>query len=119
MVIHEKQDGELKLAKRHIRELHEQGTTNFAKFLEDRKSVDYQQILRVLNQYEFIACGIHEGALDEKIYKHMQYSLFMRDWRALCGFITELRRIKQQETIFQEFEWLAKRWEREPLRKHE
>jgi hypothetical protein len=34
--------------------------------------------------------------------------------------IQELRQIAgNRKTLFQEFEWLAKRWEKKPLKRHE
>jgi hypothetical protein len=72
-------------------------------------------ILSIINNYEFIALGIREGALDESIYKRAVYSQVMRDWRAMKAFIMELRRQNQIDTLFQEFEVLAKRWDQEKL----
>lgn len=72
-------------------------------------------ILSIINNYEFIALGIREGALDESIYKRAVYSQVMRDWRAMKAFIMELRRQNQIDTLFQEFELLAKRWDQQKL----
>lgn len=68
-------------------------------------------ILLVLNNYEFIAAGIKEGAFDEEIYKRMRRSIVIRDWKAFSGYITELRRSRSQDKLFAEFQWLASRWE--------
>lgn len=64
----------------------------------------------MLNNYEFIATGIKEGAFDEEIYKRVTRSLFLKDWNGMCSWIVELRRITGVETIYSEFEWLAMRW---------
>lgn len=72
-------------------------------------------ILSIINNYEFITLGIREGALDESIYKRAVYSQVMRDWRAMKAFIMELRRQNQIDTLFQEFELLAKRWDQQKL----
>lgn len=68
------------------------------------------QILAIINNYEFISLGIREGALDEDIYKRAVYSQVMRDWDAMTAFIMELRQQNKITTLFQEFELLAKRW---------
>lgn len=81
------------------------------KALDDTRS----HILSIINNYEFIALGIREGALDESIYKRAVYSQVMRDWRAMKAFIMELRRQNQIDTLFQEFELLAKRWDQAKL----
>lgn len=71
--------------------------------------------MKTLNNYEFLATGIRAGAFDEKIIKRMQYSIAMRDWESLCPFINELRAQTKIDTLFQEFEWLGKRWKKKPL----
>ncbi|MEK2607733.1 DUF4760 domain-containing protein [Pseudomonas shirazensis] len=72
-------------------------------------------ILSIINNYEFIALGIREGALDEDLYKRAVYSQVTRDWSAMKGFIMELRRQNRIDTLFQEFEKLAKGWEKSKL----
>ncbi|NMZ98108.1 DUF4760 domain-containing protein [Pseudomonas lundensis] len=73
-------------------------------------------ILSIINNYEFIALGIREGALDESIYKRAVYSQVMRDWKAMKAFVMELRRQNQIDTLFQELELLAKRWDQHSLK---
>ena len=115
LVINQTHDRELISARSHVLRLHEENTQNFAKFLEDRKSDDFKQILLVLNTHEFVACGIKQRALDEKIYKSMYWSIILRDWDSFCGLVVEFRRIAGRPTLFQEFEWLANRWKKKKL----
>lgn len=79
-------------------------------------SEESDAILKILNHYEFIASGIREGAFDEKIYKRMQYGLVTRDWESLNGYIADLRKARAHKTLFQEFEWLGKRWKKKSLK---
>ena len=116
LVISQKQDQELQVAKKHVLNLHETQVKNFAKYLEDRNSEDFKQIIRVLNNYEFIAVGIHKKAFDEELFKRMQYSVLIKDWDALCPLVMELRRQNERSTLFQEFEILAKQWKKNPLK---
>lgn len=116
LVILQKQDTELQNAKRHILSLHDKREENFAKYLQDKDSDDFKNLLRVLNNYEFIAAGIREDALDEEIFKRVQWSVCIKDWNALCGFVMEFRRSQQRPTLFQEFELLAKKWIKKPLK---
>jgi len=74
-------------------------------------------ILHVLNSQEFIAVGIRLGAFDEDVYKQMQCSNVLKLWTATSGFIHEIRKIDQKNTLFQDFECLAKRWEQKPIKK--
>ena len=116
IVIQQKQDEELQAARRYVLAMHEKNVENFASYLLDRESEPCKHILRVLNNYEFIAAGIRESALDEEIYKRVQYSVCIKDWDALSGFVMEFRRNTQRPTLFQEFEFLAKRWKKDPLK---
>src|SRR5207248_3266282 len=119
LVLHQRKDKEFQDALLRLRALRESNVTNFSKYLEDTDSEDFKSILCVLNNYEFTACGIHEGAFDEELFKRMQYSVFLRNWRALRGCVTELRQQKGIPTLMQEFQKLATKWEVQPLKKYE
>lgn len=118
LVLHQQEDAELQAAIKHVRELRDDHPSSFAKYLDDTDSETYKSVLKLLNHYEFIAAGICEGAFDETLYKRMQFTIIVRNWRALCGFIEEMRNKKNTPTLFQEFQQLAKRWEKKPLRKY-
>lgn len=75
-----------------------------------------KKILKLLNTREFVAIGIHQNVLSEKIYKETNCSIYIRDWKNLSGFVSELRREKNSDTIFQDFERLAKKWKKHPLK---
>lgn len=76
-----------------------------------------RKILVVLNNQEFIATGIRMGAFDGKLYKQMQCSNVVKLWNAASGFVHELRKIDNKNTIFQDFERLAQKWEKTPIKK--
>jgi hypothetical protein len=116
LVIHQKTDPNLQEAKRHILALHDSHAQNLSRYLENRDSPDCKNILLLLNNYEFIAAGIRESALDEEIYKRVQYSVLVKDWDALSGFVMEFRRTEGRPTLFQEFEYIAKRWKKKRLK---
>ncbi|WP_308023007.1 DUF4760 domain-containing protein [Neisseria oralis] len=83
------------------------------KYPEERKA-----ILALLNYREFVAVGINTGIIDEKVYKRSFCNIITRDWKMLCKTIEAIRNSeKGKPTNFQDFETLAKRWEREPLSK--
>ncbi len=119
LVIQQKQDPELQAAKELVLSMHDNNAANAAQHLANRNSPEYKAILRVLNQYEFIAAGIKESALDEDIFKRVQYSVCIKDWELLSGFVMEFRHQSNRNTLFQEFEHLAKRWKKKPLEKYE
>lgn len=115
LVFQQKHDMELIKARAKVVELHEKNDTNLAKYLHDKKSEEYVAIRVTLNNYEFIATGIREGAFDEAIYKRMRYSVVMKDWEALEGVLVEIRNMTGIKTLFQEFEWMCRRWKKSPL----
>ena len=89
---------------------------DFAKYL-DEPGEDCRNVLFVLNRLEFIAQGIRVGAFEEKIFKDLKCTNFLKLWRAVNPLISEIRRKKEVSTYFQEIEWLAVRWERNKIEK--
>jgi len=73
-------------------------------------------ILDVLNHYEFICVAIREKAICEKTYKRMLCTQVLKDWECSKGFVTELRKLNRHPTLFQDFERIAKRWKKNPLK---
>lgn len=116
LVVQQRRDPELEAAKLLIRNLHENNTTNFAKFLEDRASREFMAILKVLNNYEFIAAAVRQGALDETLFKRMQYTVVLKAWEALRPFVFELRKQDKHVTLFQELQRMAEKWIEHPLK---
>ena len=74
-------------------------------------------ILYVLNRYEFIALGIREGAFDEELYKYLQCSNILKLWEKARSLVTMIRQEYNKETLFQELEWLAEKWSKDPVKK--
>lgn len=74
-------------------------------------------ILSVLNQLEFIAVGIRLGVFDEALYKELSCSNVIETWRTVSGFVCELRRQTGFQTLFQDLEDLAKKWEKNPIKR--
>ena len=89
---------------------------NYLSKLVSHDSDERRAILTALNNIEFIATGMRMGAFDEKTYKQMQYSNVIKLWAVSSGFIHELRKIDRKDTLFQDFETLAKKWEKAPIK---
>jgi len=115
LIIQQKADAQLIADVQTVYRLHEMG--NHLSSLVGADSAERRTILHVLNNYEFIAVGIRHGAFDEDVYKQMQCSNVIKLWQATSGFIHEIRKIDNRYTLFQDFEALAKRWERKPIKK--
>ena len=116
LVMDQKRDRALQDARQMLLKMHESGEKNFARHLQDASSVEYKSILLVLNAYEFLATGTREGAFDEYTYKRLRYSNLLRDWNNLCPSVMAFRKMKNINGLFQEFEWLARRWLKKPLK---
>lgn len=111
LVLHEAGNKELIEAKKMVKKCHDD-KVDFTNLSCEQNSADPKNelIRHVLNNYEFIASGIKEGAFDEEIYKRMKRSIILLDWAALEAYITELRRQTKREKLYIEFQWLAERW---------
>jgi hypothetical protein len=116
LIIHQKADKELLAAVEKVYQMH-RDKIQFSMYADKHDSEECKCILRVLNNHEFIALGIRQKAFDEKIYKLMQFSNVMKVWNASRGIISEIRQAQQKDTLFQEFEWLARRWNKDPIKK--
>lgn len=119
VLLQENQDKTLTDAKFAVFNLAKDPNTSFVDlyFKEKDKQTDtYKQITMLLNRYEFIAQSIRNGAFEERIYKQMQYTNITRMWDRVCPLIYEIRQRQNSQTYYQEFEWLAKRWKKKPLK---
>lgn len=113
LIIQQKSDEKLIEATREVYALSKAGN-HISQLVDSDKE---PTILRVLNNQEFIAVGIRTGAFDEGVYKEIQCSNVLKLWTATSGFIQEVRKIDGKNTLFQDFELLAKRWEKNPIKK--
>ncbi len=101
-----KVENEVKEAKDKIRD----------SILQDEKLKD--DIHYVLNYYEHIALGIRVEAFEEEIFKNLHYSNFMKIWHCAHPLILQIRSISGKDTIYQEIEYLARKWKNEPIERH-
>lgn len=89
----------------------------FSQYADQHDSQEKKDILLVLNNHEFIALGIRKGLFDEKVYKGLQCSNVIKLWKSSASLIEEIRQAAgDKRTLFQEFEWLANRWQKKPLK---
>lgn len=114
LLMRQKSDQHLVEATRRVHALRTNGE-KLSKHV-DKDSEERKDILLVLNNQEFIAVGIRLKAFDEDVYKESQYNNVIRLWNSCKGFVYELREADSKPTIFQDFEKLAKRWEKSPIK---
>jgi len=116
LIMHQKRDANLVVARKSIMAMHESGEKNFSRFLSTPTSAEYVNILLVLNAHEFVSSGIREGAFDEYTYKRLRYFNLVLEWNALSAFVQEFQKLKGSNTLFQDFAWLGRRWVNKPLK---
>lgn len=68
-----------------------------------------------LNYHEFVAQSIMQKALDENMYKQMQYTNLMNFWKSSKEAVIYIRKKTGVATLYQDLEWLVERWHREPI----
>ncbi len=77
---------------------------------ENASSPSALSIMAALNLSEFIAIGISEKIIDERIYKRYYRTEYVDDWIGCKPFVEELRRQSGNPTYYCEIEALAKKW---------
>ncbi|MEL0614011.1 MAG: DUF4760 domain-containing protein [Marinomonas sp.] len=119
LVLHQKNDSDLKKANLIVNPLLRDESISITTY-SDKTHIGSEErtaILFVLNNYEFVATGIREEAFDFNLFKRMRCGTVLRDWEEFEPFIYELRKTNKHPTMYQEFEWLAKKIEKKPLKK--
>lgn len=111
LIMNSRQNESFSKARKVVLNFQEDGT-QFSKFAlaENAQTDENQCVLVVLNFNEFVAVGIRENAFDEKTYKRLRKTRYIRDWETLETYVAEFRKSRKSNTLFSEFEWLAKRW---------
>ena len=115
LALHERVDVSYLDCKKKFIEMRDSGDINLTNLACDIKANKTQNdiVFAYLNHYEFLACGIFEEALDGGIYKRMRKTSVVNDWNALKPYIYELRKQRNNQKIYCEFERLVTQWENE------
>jgi len=71
-------------------------------------------VRRVINHYEFVAAGLRNGDLDERLVKDSERSTFVMVYVNMKDYIWSLRNGRDRMTIYEHLEWLHNRWEECP-----
>jgi hypothetical protein len=67
----------------------------------------------ILNHYEFIAAGIRNGDIDEILFRDSERGQVIRLFSVFESYIYDARRERNRDAIYEHFEWLYERWERQ------
>lgn len=115
LVMNQKQNAKLGESLKVVSDLMDSGLSKWA-CKEHEDSDEAAAILMVLNNYEFIAASMRTGAFSISLYQRMQHSIVIRNWNALKPFVMQKRTSTGRPTLFQEFEWMAKKFNDKPLK---
>lgn len=74
-----------------------------------------EMVKTALNYHEFVAQSIMQKALDEAMYKQMQYTNLMNFWRSAKPVVAYIREKTGVRTLYQDLEWLYERWHHDPI----
>lgn len=83
-----------------------------------RGSDEAVKIRYLLNHWELVSVGIQADIYDEDMIKKSWYTPITESYTRALPFIEGSRETDKKPTLFQEFEWLAKRWLADPLGQH-
>lgn len=104
-----------------IRELHSSESENIVVYAtneEKRKSEKAEQIRYALNFWERVAVCIRHEIYCEKIIKDSMYTTVADAYERAEPYIRAVRKAKNTDTPYQDFEKLAVRWRADPLKPH-
>ena len=111
-------DEKLQKGYRYISEYSATTAVNIAA-LGDRDSEDEHAdaVRYVLNHLEAVSVCITHDIYDEDMLRKCWYTVIVQTYDRTQPLISHLRRKQNRDTLLQEFETLAVRWKRNPLRK--
>jgi hypothetical protein len=110
-------DKELVNGLRLIAKLHEDCNVNMRSFAQKGagESAEAEAIRYVLNHYEYVGVGVQAGIYDESMLKNGSYNTVIKLYQRAKPYIESVREVSGRPTLYQEFQWLAKRWEDNPI----
>lgn len=82
---------------------------------DERHTKQREKLLLVLNRYEFYASAMNHGILDEKLFKRLHCSNFIKLWDAVSPTVMSIRDKERKDTLFKDLEILVLRWKSNPL----
>lgn len=110
-------DDKLQSGYRYIGEYSTANTKNIVALADaDAQSEHADDVRYVLNHFETVSVGIDAGIYDESMLKRCWCGIVLQTYERTQPLIAALRCKQQRETILREFEALATRWKKYPLR---
>lgn len=86
--------------------------------LTDEETKEKREIIYCLGFYERVAVSVKNKIFDEKMIKEVFYNSVVNNFDISDPLIKAIREKENRSTYFQEYEWMAKRWKKCPLKIH-
>ncbi|HEJ7039371.1 TPA: DUF4760 domain-containing protein [Serratia liquefaciens] len=87
--------------------------------LTDDEKKEKREIIYCLGFYERMAVSVKNKTYDEKMIKEVFYNSVVNNHDISDPLIKAIREKENKTTYFKEYEWLAKRWKKCPLKENE
>lgn len=85
--------------------------------LGEEQRQEYSEIQYIINFYERVAVSVKHGIYHEDMLKSASCSTVVRVFETSEPLIKAIREKQGRDTLYQEFEWMVKRWKAKPLKK--
>ena len=109
-ILNLQRDQRLRQAKRHLLGMKIEEIEQHANNMSEEDQIR-DDLLYLLNCYEYFAVGIHEKCFHEKLAKKLNRSLMILLWNRYKPFIDTLRNDRHLPTLYEELERLVVRWQ--------
>ncbi len=78
---------------------------------QENEDFENQRVLAsVLSHLEMVAVAIDQKVIVESIYKKWNRTNYVRIWLKVAPYVIRLRKAKNQESAFENFQRLAEKW---------
>ncbi|EMM0296611.1 DUF4760 domain-containing protein [Klebsiella pneumoniae] len=84
--------------------------------LTDEEKLEKREIIYCLGFYERMAVSVKRKTYDETMVKEVFYSSVVNNYEISLPLIKAIREKENNSTYFKEYEWMAKRWKKCPLK---
>lgn len=120
MIFASSRDSELLKDVRKIADLHAATDDNIRKYADTKMSNtdECKTIWYVLNHYEYVSVCVQAEIYDEEMLRRSWCGTVLNLYKHTRDFVDETRKSYQRPTAWQEFQWLAKRWQDKPMKEH-
>lgn len=110
-------DEKLQRGLRCIQQHYDSSTSNIRRLAAKEMTDDPEvaAVKYVLNHFESVSVGVQAGIYDETMLKECWYGIVRDIFRQSKPLIDAIQD-QYGNTVYQEFEWMAKRWEAKPLK---